>query len=76
MPLGRLRGEEALNVWEHIAFAEWLGSHRLGGHDARASVEARLFEEQTAFYELLGDAEESSELSEYEECESADEDYE
>ena len=33
-PLGAARGAEALNAWEHVAFAEWLRDHR--GSDADA----------------------------------------
>jgi len=51
LPLGAARGDEALNTWEHIAFAEWLERHGRPGEGRR---EARLwdaFEAELSFWE-------------------------
>jgi hypothetical protein len=53
MPLGAARGPEALNVWEHIALAEWLDGHEMSGDGARALLEAELFETEASYYEAL-----------------------
>ena len=53
LPLGACRGPEALNVWEHIAFAEWLETHELLEDEARAMRDAWLFEAEASFYESL-----------------------
>lgn len=51
LPLGALRGAEALNVWEHIAFSEWLETHELLEDGARDAWLNEMFEEEAALYE-------------------------
>jgi len=63
LPLGPCRGPEALNVWEHIAFAEWLETHELLEEEARAARDAWLFDAEASFYENLA-CEASSDFSE------------
>ena len=49
-PLGAARGAEALNAWEHVAFAEWLRDHRGSDADALEALEAAAFEMQAALF--------------------------
>jgi hypothetical protein len=51
LPLGSAQGEDALDVWEHIAFSEWLEAHARPGDALREQVLQRLFEEETAYWE-------------------------
>jgi len=51
LPLGPVTGVEALNVWEHIAFAEWLCNHELPSDDVREECAHRTFEEEYCYWE-------------------------
>jgi hypothetical protein len=53
LPLGRVIGEEALDVWEHIAFSCWMETHALPGEDARERFASQAFEEEFAYWEGL-----------------------
>jgi hypothetical protein len=76
MPLGSLRGPEALNVWEHIAFAEWLDTHGMSGDGARALLEDELFDAEASFYEAQEAAAAAEPSSDTEQDEAASEEEE
>jgi hypothetical protein len=65
-PLGAARGAEALNVWEHVAFAEWLHEHRGSERDALEALEAAAFEMEAALREQDSDLQSEWELSDVE----------
>ena len=50
-PLGSLRGEEALNSWEHISLSEWLDTHFLPGEEELERRKQALFEEEYLHWE-------------------------
>jgi len=51
LPLGAARGDEALNTWEHIAFAEWLELHGRPGEGRREARLWHAFEAESAYWE-------------------------
>jgi len=53
LPLGRLQDHEALNVWEHIAFSEWLELHARPGDVLREMWQQEAFEEEAKHWESL-----------------------
>ena len=40
LPLGAARGPEALNVWEHVAFANWLDERELSADARRQEMQS------------------------------------
>jgi len=53
LPLGRVSGDDALNVWEHIAFSHWMETHSIPGEDIRERRADKAFEEEEAYWESL-----------------------
>jgi hypothetical protein len=71
-PLGSVRGEEGLNVWESIAFAEACENRYRSGDDEREEEARFLFEEALAAEQ---EAQECNEDEEEWEEEGEDGDY-
>jgi hypothetical protein len=60
-----MTGVEALDVWEHIAFSEWMGKHELPADDIREECAFRAFEDEYCYWEscvFRGPSEEAASL--------------
>jgi len=53
LPLGQAHGADALNVWEHVALAQWLSNHELPGEVGLEHAAQRSFEAECAHWESL-----------------------
>jgi len=65
IPLGPVTGEDALNVWEHISFSDWMRTHELPGDDVRERCAHGAFEEECCYWEscvFRGPSEEATSL--------------
>ena len=51
LPLGQVRGDDALNVWEYVAVSEWLKVHERPGDARNEQITHYIFDREMTYWE-------------------------